>query len=493
MGFCKLGSYFGNGIQAFFTDEPALQGSYFEISDRPRQVLDEPDPNVPIIECLNYSETLFEKFKAAYGYDLKPLLGYLYNDDGSAKAKQVRMDFYLLTSRLFELNYLGAIEDWCSDKGVKSSGHLLLEETLYQNPWFAGDMLQLLGQMGIPGSDLLYSEPIGAALAACVVSKMAASAAEYTNKTYTFAEISGAFDGTKGDLYDQINAVGVQACMGINTFASYYYQGNNHTAEEDKIFSAALGRMRYMTTGAAHSSKVALYYPYEGVSAETLPSVNMYQPAPEAKAISDSFNLLCRTMVGKQVDYDLVDSVNLAACTVSHEKLVSPAGEEYGAVVIPYTTALRSETLLRLIEAANAGVKIILVGIDKVVCETGKEDVAARFDELYNLAEYVTSENGAANWLRRNGYTYMTLDDEYAENVFMSKRENRNYSVFTVVNGYEEEKTYRFSLETLGNRLRYFDVVTGNIEEISSVEISGGKLDFSFTLPANRTGFFVID
>lgn len=489
----KLGGYFGNGIQAFFTDEPALQGSYFEISDRPRQVLDEPDPNVPIIECLNYSETLFEKFKAAYGYDLKPLLGYLYNDDGSAKAKQVRMDFYLLTSRLFELNYLGAIEDWCSDKGVKSSGHLLLEETLYQNPWFAGDMLQLLGQMGIPGSDLLYSEPIGAALAACVVSKMAASAAEYTNKTYTFAEISGAFDGTKGDLYDQINAVGVQACMGINTFASYYYQGNNHTAEEDKIFSAALGRMRYMTTGAAHSSKVALYYPYEGVSAETLPSVNMYQPAPEAKAISDSFNLLCRTMVGKQVDYDLVDSVNLAACTVSHEKLVSPAGEEYGAVVIPYTTALRSETLLRLIEAANAGVKIILVGIDKVVCETGKEDVAARFDELYNLAEYVTSENGAANWLRRNGYTYMTLDDEYAENVFMSKRENRNYSVFTVVNGYEEEKTYRFSLETLGNRLRYFDVVTGNIEEISSVEISGGKLDFSFTLPANRTGFFVID
>ena len=281
--------------------------------------------------------------------------------------------------------------------------------------------------------------------------------------------------------------------MGINTFASYYYQGNNHTAEEDKIFSAALGRMRYMTTGAAHSSKVALYYPYEGVSDETLPSVNMYQPAPEAKAISDSFNLLCRTMVGKQVDYDLVDSVNLAACTVSHEKLVSPAGEEYGAVVIPYTTALRSETLLRLIEAANAGVKIILVGIDKVVCETGKEDVAARFDELYNLAEYVTSENGAANWLRRNGYTYMTLDDEYAENVFMSKRENRNYSVFTVVNGYEEEKTYRFSLETLGNRLRYFDVVTGNIEEISSVEISGGKLDFSFTLPANRTGFFVID
>lgn len=489
----KLGEYFGNGIRAFFTDEPALQGSYFEISDRPRQVLDEPDPDVPVVECLNYSETLFEKFKTAYGYDLKPLLGYLYNDDESAKAKQVRMDFYFLTSNLFGANYLGAIEEWCSDKGVKSSGHLLLEETLYQNPWFAGDMLQLLGQMGIPGSDLLYSEPIGAASAACVVSKMAASAAEYTNKADAFAEISGAFDGTKGDLYDQINAVGVQVCMGINTFASYYYQGNDHTAEEDEIFSAALGRMRYMTTGVSHSSKIALYYPYEGVAAETLPSVNMYQPAPRAKAISDSFGLLCRTMVGKQVDYDLVDSINLAACTISDGRLVSPSGEEYGAAVIPYTTALRSEALLKLIEAAKAGVKVVLVGIDEVVCETGKEDVAARFRELYNLAEYVTSENGAAKLLRRKGYTYMTLDDEYAENVFMSKRKNENYSVFTVVNGYEEAKTYRFSLETSGKKVRYFDSVTGNAEEIAVADSSDGKLSFTFTLPANRTGFFVVD
>ena len=83
-------------------------------------------------------------------------MGYLYNDDGSVKAKQVRMDFYALTGELFRANYLGQIESWCKSKGVKSSGHLLLEEALYQNPWFAGDMIQLLGTMGIPGSDLLY-------------------------------------------------------------------------------------------------------------------------------------------------------------------------------------------------------------------------------------------------------------------------------------------------------------------------------------------------
>lgn len=487
-----LSEYFGNGIQAFFTDEPALQGSYFEISDRPRQVLDVPDPNVPVVECLNYSDSIFEKFSDVYGYDLKPLLGYLYNDDGSVRARQVRIDFYALTGELFRSDYLGQIEEWCAGRGVKSSGHLLLEETLYQNPWFAGNMIQLLGTMGIPGSDLLYSEPLAAINAACVVSKMASSAADFTGKTDTFAEISGAFDGTIGDLYDQINAVGAQICMGVNTFASYYYQGNNHTVDEDEVFSAALGRMRYMTTGAAHRAKTAVYYPYEGVSAETLPSLNMWQPTETAKRISDSFGELCRTLTGKQVDYDLVDYLNLSACRAENGALVAPDGERYTAVAIPYTTALRSEAVLKLIEAANAGVEIVLCDFEEIVCETGKNDVASRFSELVEKAYTATSSNGAANYLRRNGHTYTVLDDESAYNVFMSGRENGNYSVFTVVNAYEEAKEYGFELTASGRSVKFYDAVSGEIKNVAA-SFADGKAIFRYTLPANRTGFFVVE
>lgn len=488
----KLGSYFGNGIQAFFTDEPALQGNYFQISERNRQVLDEPDPNIAVIECLNYSETLFEKFYAAYGYDLKPYLGYLYSDDGSTKAKQVRIDFYALTSELFRCNYLGQINDWCSDKGVASSGHLLLEEDLYQNPWFAGNMLQLLGTMGIPGSDLLYSEPLGAINAACVTSKFAASAAEYTGKTNTFAEISGAFDGTVGDIYDQINAVGAQICMGVNTFSSYYYQGSSHSKEEDVLFSTALGRMRYMTTGVTHQAKTAVYYPYEGASAETLPTTVLYNCTDGAKSVSNGFRTLLRTLVGKQVDYDLVDHINLGKCTVKSGKLVAPNGEEYSSIVIPYTTALYSDTVLKLIEAENAGVSVVVIGTDKIACETGKNTVADRWDEVLDKAQYVTSENGAAKYLRNQGYTYVRLSDDYAENVFASKRENSNYSVFTFVNAYGENKTYDFELFANGKNIKYYNSLTGKVTDISAT-FKNNAVKFSFTLPANTTGFFVVE
>lgn len=488
----KLSAYFGNGIQAFFTDEPALQGNYFEISERNRQVLDEPDPNIAVVECLNYSQTLFDKFSAAYGYDLKPYLGYLYSDDGSVKAKQVRIDFYALTGELFRSNYLGQIESWCEGKGVASSGHLLLEEELYQNPWFAGNMLQLLGTMGIPGTDLLYSEPLGVMNAACVTSKFAASAAEYTGKSDTFAEISGAFDGTAGDIYDQINAVGAQICMGVNTYSSYYYQGNQHTKEEDILFSTALGRMRYMTTGVTHQAKTAVYYPYEGASAETLPTTNLWVATEGAKTVSDSFRTLCRTLVGKQVDYDFVDHLNLGKCKVDGGKLVAPNGEEYTSIVIPYTTALYSDTVLKLIEAADAGVQVVVINTDEIACETGKNSVATRWNEVLGKAEYATSENGAANVLRKGGHTYVKLSDAYSENIFTSKRENANYSVFTFVNAYGEDKTFDIELYADGKNVKYYNALTGTVTEISAT-FEKGAAKFQFTLPANTTGFFVID
>ncbi len=487
-----LGEHFGNTVKAFFTDEPALQGSYFTITDRPRQVLHQPDPDVPIVECLNYSDTLFEVFKEKYGYDLKPYLGYLYNADGGKLAKQVRMDFYALTGDLFGQNYLGQIEEWCRTKNVKSSGHLLLEETLYQNPWFAGNMIQLLGTMGIPGTDLLYSKATTAMTASCIVSKMASSAADFQNKTETFAEISGAFDGTAGkSVYDKLNAVGVQVCMGINNFASYYFQGSEIAFEDDKIFSAAIGRMKYMVDESKHRANVAVYYPYEGVSAETLPSLHMYQPTQKAKDISDAFTEMCRAMTERQVDYDLIDWQNLSACSVQNGALVTPSGERFTAIVLPHTTALRSETVEKLLLAQQGGVKVVLQGIDDVVCERGKNDVAAQFADVKKNAASVATGIAAAKYVIENGHANITIEGNAAK-LYCSKRVNKNYTLITAVNAYESDKSFTFRTKASGKSVKYYDTVTGDITEASAT-FADGVCTFTHTLPANQTGFFVID
>lgn len=487
-----LSDYFGKGIKAFFTDEPAHQGNYFDITDRPRQVIDVPDPNVPVHPSLNYSNSLFEVFEDKFGYDLRPYLIYLYQDDNSTIARQIRMDFYEFTSEQFRVNYLKQIADWSDAHQVKSSGHLLLEETLYQNPWFAGNMIQLLGTMGIPGTDLLYSQPVRAMKDSSIVSKMASSAADFLGKEDTFSEISGAFDGTRGNMYEQLNAVGVQVAMGINNFASYYYQGGDHTLEEDKIFSTAIGRMRYMVTGSKHRANVALYYPYEGVSAETLPTMNMWQPVQTAKDMDTEFRDIANTLVQKQIDYDLVDHLNLAQMHVENGALISPNGERFEAIVIPYTTALYSSTIQKLHEAADKGVKVIINGFDEVVAERGKDTVAATFKNLVAKSQNLRTSVSVANYIRQQNINPFKLDNDYATDVYMSMRENANYALYTVVNAFSTNRNYTFTVKGVGKGLKYYNAVTGSITNVSTQTIDGNTI-FTFNLPANTTGFFVLE
>lgn len=487
-----LSDEFGKGIKAIFTDEPAHQGNYFEVTERNRQVLDVADLNVPIHPSLNYSNTLFDKFTAAYGYDLRPYLAYLHYDDGSSLAKQIRIDFYALTSELFRTKYLGQIEEWSMAHGIKSSGHLLLEENLFQNPWFAGNMIQLLGTMGIPGTDLLFSRPTRAVKDSSIVSKMASSAADFLLKPDTFAEVSGAFDGNRGTVAERVNSIGVQVAMGINNFASYYYQGNDHSEAEDLFFSSAVGRMRYMVDESLHRANVALYYPYEGVSAETLPTTNLNIATTNAKDISDEFRDIANTFVEKQIDFDLIDHINLDKAVIDNGAIVSPNGERFTTIVIPYTTALYSSTILKLHEAANAGVKVILQDLSSIVAERGQNSVAGTFSSLVSKSTSLRTSVNIANYIRNNNLTSFSLSDAYANEIYMSRRENTNYDVFPTVNAGTQNKTVTLTLDGDGKAVKYYNSFDGSVTNIAA-SFTGNKVSFTFSLPANTTGFFVVE
>lgn len=64
--------------------------------------------------------------------------------------------------------------------------------------------------------------------------------------------------------------------------------------------------------------------------------------------------------------------------------------------------------------------------------------------------------------------------------------------MFTVVNGYGDERTYDFELVAEDRSVKFYDSITGEITVVD-VEFKDDKVTFGFTLPANRTGFFVIE
>ena len=93
---------FGDSFEGYFTDEPAL--------------------------CRNgisWSAVYPEAYRSAYGEDLISVLSCLfYEEEGF---EDVRVKFWKLTTELFSKNFVKQVYDWCEERNLKYTGHLLGE------------------------------------------------------------------------------------------------------------------------------------------------------------------------------------------------------------------------------------------------------------------------------------------------------------------------------------------------------------------------------
>lgn len=113
--------------------------------------------------------------------------------------------------------------------------------------------------------------------------------------------------------------------MGVNQIGTFY-RPHQMSEEENRLFTDTIGRMGYMLDGGVHESNVAVYYPIEGIYIDTLPPAHLNRFNDKVRSTSANFSDLVRTLVGNQIDYDILDAVNLAACEVEEGALVTPSG-----------------------------------------------------------------------------------------------------------------------------------------------------------------------
>lgn len=121
---------FGNAVEGFFTDEP-------QVSRR----------GVP------WSFVLQEEYERRYGEDIYEHLEELFLKVGSYK--KTRVKFWKMVTELFSEAYMKQIHDWCRERGMKLTGHLLLEENLYSQLFSNGACMPHYEHMDIPGMDWL--------------------------------------------------------------------------------------------------------------------------------------------------------------------------------------------------------------------------------------------------------------------------------------------------------------------------------------------------
>ena len=168
---------FGNDIKGFFTDEPQLSRDGYP-----------------------WSFVLEEKYEERYGEELLSVIDELFNCTGEYKRTRIR--YWKLVTDLFSESYFKQIYDWCTERGLGFSGHLLLEEDLLSQLTANGACMPHYEYFTMPGMDWL-----GRNIKKCLTSLQAASAARQTGKTavisetfalcghnVSFAELKGIFE-----------------------------------------------------------------------------------------------------------------------------------------------------------------------------------------------------------------------------------------------------------------------------------------------------------
>lgn len=411
----RVGDFFGETVQAFFTDEPSLASGFLD--EKPM-----PYPALPWLADLPHL------FSQKYGYDLIPVLPALFNDVGSETGK-VRSQFYDLVAQTIAEAYFGAIQKWCRSHRLASTGHLLWEEFLLWHVALTGSAFAALRRMDIPGMDRLSSNPkymnlneargvsdlVGPyaddvraqmghlrygshadmimALKGWAAPKLVSSVAHCLGATRAMVEASSILENWKDERVDvdQVRAnLNWLYALGINTVTSYY-SWNAYSPAENRAINEHAGRLGVMLTQGQHVADIAVLYPVTAMWAHYVPActhVRDMEQSAEARALNDAFDEIARVLLTHQRDFDFVDDEALAEAIIEDGALRLHE-ERYRALILPPMSLICRATMHKVRDFHAAGGVVIAVGrLPDSSLEMGPDvQVQTQAEEVFKKAQ----------------------------------------------------------------------------------------------------------
>ncbi len=333
---------YGNRIKGFFTDEPQL----IRI------------PGYP------YSVVTLGEFESRYGYDLREVIPSLFFEVGDYK--QVRFDYWKMTTDLFSKNYFKRIYDWCEKWGYKLTGHLLREDMMDSSIPSNGACMPHYEYFQIPGMDWL-GRPLRTH---ALTEKQLGSAAAQLGKKQVLSE-NFAMTGhnvSHGELkriYEWQMVQGVTLlCTHLEGYSNRGIRKRDYPAaiyyqqpwwDDAKIFFDTMSRIGNLLGEGEQTPDTLLIHTnstawclYDGI-------VENKRSAEEMRKVSDALAADMRALEHKHILYDLGDETLMERHgRVENGKLV--VGKmKYSRVVLPEHTILFESTKRLLSEFVRCG------------------------------------------------------------------------------------------------------------------------------------------
>lgn len=362
-----LGDRLYNDIEAVFIDEPSMfwyapypknQDPRKWISKLPTVSMYEiPDATIPIYPYIHWTYNMEERFFSNNGYSLVDSLPRLF--EGGADAARIRLDYHRTLDNLFDEAFSRQYRERMSGYGIGYSGHMIYEEKIAMHPHCYGDILRNLGQMDIPGCDLLYSDP--EMIRHSIACKLASSAAHGYGRDHVMIEASNMYDKDQTlTLPVLLSAMATEFALGVDTITSYYGENLLSESEYGK-FAAYVARLGTLFDGGTHISQALVYYPFEQLASETYVQ-NPLAVNDKSQIIEDSNTKISQSLLMRQIDFDYVNDEILLKCQLSKGRLVTPAGETPSLLIFPAVDWLGEEIAALVTEAVSQEIKVAFCG-----------------------------------------------------------------------------------------------------------------------------------
>lgn len=272
-----------NSVEGFYCNEPNLMQTHWTW-----------EPDAPYA-CVPWSDRLPEQFKKMHGDELYSILPFLFEGEND-KARRARLHYRQAVTELLTDSFARQIREWCNARGIKSSGHFLLNDYISMHAQGYGDMMKFVSEFDVPALDIPIPNPDQFMDFKYQQTRFFSSVTSWKKRDMTIMLLDPIIGGygrkrLSPRLPLLLNSVNMACFHGANLFTSYLplepRQGkvvNGHvegatgyTKDEFRFFNEYTGRLTQVLRGAQREAAVGLYYPIAMFQADLIAS-NKFWP-----------------------------------------------------------------------------------------------------------------------------------------------------------------------------------------------------------------------
>ncbi len=476
-----VGDAFGSTVPSVFTDEPQ-----FSHKKTLNFAADEMDISLP------WTSDFAKTYKEAYGFDIMEHLPELLWDLPKQKASRARYCYHDHVCDRFTQSFADRCGAWCREHGIALTGHLMEEPTLQSQTAALGEAMRSYRSFDLPGIDMLCDST------EFTTAKQTQSAVHQYGYEGMLSELYGV-TGWDFDFRGHKFQGDWQAALGV-TIRVPHLSWVSMAGEAKRDYPASISyqspwykeyayvedhfaRVNTALTRGKPIVKVGVIHPVESCWLCWGPKEDN---ALERRMLDGKFADVTSWLLFGLYDFNYIsESLFPSQC----EKASNPlqVGQmAYDVVIVPDCKTLRSTTVERLRDFANAGGKVIFMGsapeyVDAYPSQEGKK--------LYESCTHISFDKGT---LYKELTPYRTVSIRYADgtetdDLITQYRQDNDCRWLFVVHGKKpampdvlREKPIMITVDGC-MKAELYNTLTGKVEPISYQNI-GGKTKIYATL-----------